>query len=109
LVLPDEYPRADVLTDNHFRLPCFYREVVGSQMPDFKQISRLEYDSLPGREKSVPFYAPEEVCRCGAGSGGSGERRCGEGCLNRVSRIECCESLKTTEESICPIGKLIVA
>ena len=97
MVLPDSFPDAEDINANHFRLPAFYQEEVNSQPPDYKQINRLDYDNLAGKEKSVPFYTQEEQCTC--------KVECGPACLNRVSKIECCGALKANEESICNLGK----
>jgi hypothetical protein len=62
-------------------------------------INRLEYDALPLKEKSVPLRYPDEECECKKENGG-----CGGSCLNRVSKVECCEAPKPKESSICHCG-----
>lgn len=99
MVLPDRYPRADVPGDNHFRLPIHLQLEVQAQPAVFKIINRLEYDALPLREKSVPLKYPDEECECKKEQGG-----CGFSCLNRVSKVECCEAPKPNGSSICHCG-----
>jgi hypothetical protein len=76
------YSRAEVPSDNHFRLPIHLQLEVQAQPAVFKIITRLEYDALPLKEKSVPFKYPDEECECKRETGG-----CGGSCLNRVSKV----------------------
>jgi SET domain-containing protein len=100
LVLPDSAPDAstekDIEKQHHFRLPMVFQQEVRNKPPEFKTISRLEYDNLPLKEKSVPRVMPDEMCTC--------KEQCGERCLNRISKIECFESTKPNEDSICKVG-----
>ncbi len=75
MVLPEEYPSAERPEDAHFKLPISCQQEVLCAPPVFTTIRRLEYDSLPQREKSVPQWTPDECCTCKA--------ECDESCLNR--------------------------
>jgi SET domain-containing protein len=96
LVLPESPPEVRDASAHHFRLPVSFQQEVRNKPPEFKSINKLDYDSLPQKEKGVPRVTPDEKCRC--------VEECGEMCLNRLSKIECFESNIPKEDDICPIG-----
>ena len=81
MVLPEEFPQRDRPEDNHFRLPTTYQQDVLCAPPVFTMIKRLDYDSLPQKEKSVPQWTPDECCTC--------KEDCDESCLNRYWTVQC--------------------
>ena len=99
MVLPDEFPRADNINDNHFLLPTHLQEDILNEPPVFKKLFRLDYDCLPLKEKSLPLHTQDNTCNC--------TEICGQSCYNRVSRVECYNPTKL--DCLCglPIDKYI--
>lgn len=86
MILPPSTALPSVSDDaaaGHFRLPIQYKEDISSGEPVFKSIRRLDYDALPDKVDSLPYHPPEECCNC--------RSHCGPDCLNRISKVECCE------------------
>ena len=99
LALPDDPPRKEDPLDNHFKLPLRIRDnVLDAQSPkEFKIISRLDYDLMKG--KAMPSYSEvnkdqdRDVCSCVG--------FCGEECINRIMKVECCgEALAAGEDDV---------
>jgi hypothetical protein len=87
--LPENPPSIDVLLDHHYRLPTWVREDVDSQPTDFKMLVRNDYDALPNKRKSLPYYEPEDHCNCTIA--------CDENCMNRILNVECCDLAVTAQ------------
>ena len=99
LGIPEDAPDSSFLFDlRHFRLPLQFKTEVGKHPPVFKVLRALDYDTLPLGEKSMPFHTPDSECECES-------EVCGDRCLNRLLKIECCEmGGKGTSRSICAVG-----
>lgn len=109
--LPLRPPRMDKLADiGHFRLSSGIEAEISSHPPTFKLIWTNDYDALNKTEEEedypegvigpkvqVPLHFSDEVCEC--------IEKCDENCLNRISKIECCEKNTIKKESICNVGK----
>ena len=83
LAIPDEMPNAADPFDNHFKLQNHIKNDSESMAQNFIKIGRNDYDTFP-EGKSLQGFVPEVACEC--------KVDCGEDCLNRVLRIECCDS-----------------
>jgi len=98
LAIPDIYPDAENTADNHYKLQKHIKESFSEQPVNFKLIQRNDWDYMA--DKTIPAgFVPEVVCECSV--------TCGEHCLNRILRIECCDSKgrsENTSNSICKIG-----
>jgi hypothetical protein len=99
LVIPDIKPDANQLFDNHYRLQAYMKEEVESTPPNFKYLTKNNYDKLP-LEKMPVVMVPDSGCDCREEDG------CQEQCYNRLMRVECCD-MKTSgrDEMICRVGK----
>jgi hypothetical protein len=102
LLIPDSFPDAKHTLANHFKLPKQLKEEVESAPQNFKMISRNIWDFMAGKNLP-PSYLPTVSCEC--------KNICDENCLNRVLRIECCDTkIKATSEcgssdkGICAVG-----
>ncbi len=94
LSLPDAPPEKDDLEGTHYRLPIQLRNEVSGGEPDFQMISKLAYGN-----HSLPVHYQNESCVC--------KEVCDEKCLNRVSKVECCDkhdAQHKKEPSICAVG-----
>lgn len=83
LNLPETYPQIDDPMDFHFKLPLQYQDDVSKQSSDYKLITRLEYDFLPEKERTLALHQTGDICKC--------VNICDERCLNRILNIECCD------------------
>lgn len=102
LAIPDAIPDVNNLSHNHFRLQRHIKESYNEQPLTFKMISSNDYEFMTANNRTAPpGFIPEVACEC--------KEVCGEHCLNRVLRIECCDtkrrgSSETSACSICPVG-----
>ena len=96
LSVPDLQPHARNPHDfGHFKLQVHLKDALRSAPPAFTVIQRNDYQALAG--KAMPStFKPEVRCEC--------TELCGEGCLNRVLRIECCESSGANSSGSSGIG-----
>lgn len=86
-ICPPVEPREDNLADlGHFMLHTNLKKEVESHPPDFKLVWRLQYDSF---SRTLPLINLDgEVCGCvGA---------CGDRCMNRILKVECCGNDRST-------------
>ena len=124
--LPSDDPRAKKLEDyGHFRLSTKIRRDVTFAAPQFKNLFSLDYDTLPGGMKSVPFHFPEVCCNCevatvfkaersnkGCEYGiefdrhSSGQELCGSNCLNRTLFVECYDIPGKKSDQICNVSHI---
>lgn len=53
----DHEPHSEDINDpNHFLLPLSIKTEVNHQTPVFKEISRLDFETFPGKEKALLFH-----------------------------------------------------
>lgn len=91
LAIPDVLPNANDPYDNHFKLQQHIRDDVAGAAAPFTVISRNDYSFMAGKN-TAPKFIPEVRCEC--------KIDCDENCLNRILRIECCDTkIKTAGES----------
>lgn len=91
LAIPDVFPNPNDPFDNHFKLQQHIRDDVAGAAAPFTAISKNDYSFMAGRN-TVPKFVPEVRCEC--------KIDCDENCLNRILRIECCDTkIKTAGES----------
>jgi hypothetical protein len=102
LVIPSAIPHVDNLFDTHYRHVTQITDDVenlGVPAPNFQKIRANDYDTLTDKMllQLSTSYTPEVCCECTAS--------CGEQCLNRVSRIECCEiKVNRNSDPVCHVG-----
>ena len=97
LILPEQRPDVSKIEDGgHFRLPIQYKDDITAEAKQWTAIKNLDYSLLPSREKSMPVHYSEECCEC--------VDICGETCLNRILKIECCEPSANNGVQICNVG-----
>jgi len=97
IILPDQYPDIDKIEDGgHFRLAIQYKDDITSEVKQWTQIKNLDYSLLPNKEKGMPVHYSEECCDC--------VDVCGDNCLNRILKIECCEPSANNGVQICNVG-----
>ena len=94
LVLPEAEPDAENPFDIHFKLQLHIKESLESIPPDWKLITRNDYDTL-GKERVLTPQLHDICCDC--------TTVCGERCMNRILRYEC-SSGKNKSAQTCQVG-----
>lgn len=92
-------PDEDDVWGTHFTLPISLKADVESQTPVFKEITKLDFDTLPGKEKALPFHATDVQCECKPFG------RCDERCLNRMLHFECSDGAKGSTGDLAGTGE----
>ena len=106
LAIPDVCPDASQPFDNHFKLQRHIKEDAANAPQTFKIIQRNDWEYLNPNAGNKPLpsnFVPDVACEC--------KVDCDENCLNRVLRIECCDSKvrgsgggAEGDRAICAIG-----
>ncbi len=98
LAIPEVIPSAADPFANHFKLVTAIQEDIENAHapPEFVKIRKNDYDTLTNK-KLVTTYNPEFCCDCTV--------TCGPMCLNRVSKMECCDvKVNRNNDPVCHVG-----
>lgn len=94
LQLPTKIPPiTDIHAKSHFRLPIQIKNEIAAHPPTFKLIFKNDYDALDKSNIRMPCHRSDVKCSCTI--------ECDDNCLNRMLKIECCETGTSTN---CGVG-----